>query len=324
MSVWRRQGTLSWMVGVGVSAGLVAVLLLLRHSQMPVGEVVRPPEPEGRPVAEAPRGAEPAVYLGVAVPRRSVDLSAPVRGEIVELMVHFGDRVEAGTPVARLDDAELVQQLKAAEAGLGATVARRQEAELQLRLAQARYARQVSLAASGIISAESLEEMRFAVELAEASSESAAAEVRRQRASVERARKTLKAALIVAPFTGTVTVRYRQAGESVGAGEPVLRLVSSEDLIVRFVVPVGDAPSVQAGTSVLVGAAGGRRVTAVVERLGAPVVASKLVIVEAALDADAGLSPDLPVDVSLRVDTSPLSRNLPGPPRSGERRSSTS
>ncbi|HEY8468475.1 MAG TPA: HlyD family efflux transporter periplasmic adaptor subunit [Longimicrobiales bacterium] len=202
------------------------------------------------------------------------DLGFQAGGRIAEVLVREGDRVEAGALLARLDDAELVARLAAAEAQLevarqalrelergarpeelrqaeAAEAAARQRMEEAQRLA----ARTRTLYEGGAVSAEELERAETAHEVAAAQHRQAAeqlalvrsgarpervdaqrAAVRQAEAAVAQAEAMLANARIHAPFSGIVTVRHRHPGEAVSPGAPVLTLMDPADRWVRIYV----------------------------------------------------------------------------------------
>jgi multidrug resistance efflux pump len=61
---------------------------------------------------------------------------------------------------------------------------------------------------------------------------------------------------IRSPADGKVSRRYLEAGALAGPGEPIVRLISSGDLIVRFAVPPEQARALSSAQPVLVQAEG--------------------------------------------------------------------
>jgi HlyD family secretion protein len=202
------------------------------------------------------------------------DLGFQAGGRIAEVLVREGDRVEAGALLARLDDAELVARLAAAEAQLEAARQVLRELERGARPEELRQAEAAEAAArqrmeeverlaartrtlyeGGAVSAEELERAETAREVAAAQHRQAAeqlalvrsgarreridaqrAAVRQAEAAVAQAEAMLSNARIHAPFSGIVTVRHRQPGEAVSAGMPVLTLMDPADRWVRIYV----------------------------------------------------------------------------------------
>jgi HlyD family secretion protein len=226
-------------------------------------------------LAFRPRGGDAGVLeASGTVEATEADLGFQAGGRIAEVLVREGDRVEAGALLARLDDAELVARLAAAEAQLEAAHQVLRELERGARPEELRQAEAAEAAArqrmeeaarmlartrtlheGGAVSAEDLERAETAHEVAAAQHRQAAeqlalvrrgarrervdaqrAAVRQAEAAVAQAEAMLSNARIHAPFAGIVTVRHRQPGEAVSPGMPVLTLMDPADRWVRIYV----------------------------------------------------------------------------------------
>lgn len=204
----------------------------------------------------------------------SADLGFQVPGRIASTMVDEGEQVGAGDVLAQLDAAELEAAHAAAVAQ--AATARAQLAELEegarpeertqagaaldaaeQRLEDARRSleRTRRLEAGGAVSREALEQATTAYEIMRAQAvqareqlqlvatgprreriDAARAHVAAAQAAVRQVEATLANTTIRAPFAGLVTVRHREAGETVAAGQPVLTLMNPADRWVRIYV----------------------------------------------------------------------------------------
>ncbi|WP_005031553.1 efflux RND transporter periplasmic adaptor subunit [Holophaga foetida] len=145
--------------------------------------------------------AAPAVYKagernplvtasGYLVARHRATLSAKVPGRVVWLGVEEGSRVTRGQVLARLEDSDL-------RAARDQTAANLAQAELDLHRGEA-------LAKDGILDRASLDRLRSAVTALKA-------QLRYQDASLENM-------VLRAPFTGTVTQKLSEVGETVSPG----------------------------------------------------------------------------------------------------------
>lgn len=202
------------------------------------------------------------------------DLGFQLPGRVAVIEPREGDSVSVGQELAWLDRAEWQAALASAAAQLAAAEARLAElesgarpqeltqAEAVLRAADQRTedarrdaARAQRLLDGGAVSQQASDKAATALEVAEAQEEQArealdliregprAETLRAQRAMADQARAnlarteaTLANAAIVAPFSGVVTVRHREPGESVAPGAPVLTLLDREDRWVRIYV----------------------------------------------------------------------------------------
>jgi RND family efflux transporter MFP subunit len=224
-------------------------------------------------------------YLGVVVTRDAVDVAAETAGRVDSVTVRVGDRVSRGDVLARLDTRELEQDLGMARASLTAAEAEVTRIRSQVREAETRYKRRSDL--PDIFSREELESAKMEMETAEATLKAAEARVSEQEAQVEQLRDRLGRTEIRAPFEGTVALRYLDPGATVLAGSPVVRLLSTEELLVRFAVPPEKVESLAVGDQVEVAIEDAEvRSPATVLHIAPEIDGpSRMVFVEARLDA---------------------------------------
>jgi HlyD family secretion protein len=202
------------------------------------------------------------------------DLGFQVGGRVAQVNVREGDRVQAGTLLARLEQSELqarraaaVAQLQGARALLselergarpeevrqtqsGVTAAQRRLEESESVLARTRR-----LYEGGAVSKEALDQAETARTVARTAYQQAReqltlvntgprrerieaqrAVVRQAEAAVAQVQATIDNAAIAAPFAGVVTVRHREPGESVSPGAPVVTVMNTRDRWVRIFV----------------------------------------------------------------------------------------
>lgn len=147
---------------------------------------------------------------------------AGVSGQLQEIVVRPGDRVEAGTVLARLDARELGFEVRALEATRTAARAKVAQAEASLADVKDLLERTEKLAARGQASAVKLEEAQSAAANARAVVRAARAEADAATARLEAAQFAVERSEIKAPKSGVVLVVRAQEGASVGPAGPVL------------------------------------------------------------------------------------------------------
>jgi len=215
-----------------------------------------------------------AIVASGTVEAAEADLGFQLAGLVERVTVREGDRVREGQGLASLDRTELSARRRAALAQAEAAGALLAELERGFRseeVAQGRAAvraaqqrmndalrdveRSRRLYDGGAVSKELLDKHETAYELAKAEYESAVEQlqiletgprqerVAAQRAALEQAEAAvaqidaaLDFAVIRAPFSGVITVRHREPGETVPAGAPVLTLMNPDDRWVRIYV----------------------------------------------------------------------------------------
>lgn len=187
--------------------------------------------------------------IGVLVPEAEVVLTAPGFARLERLDVQVGDRVRAGDVVAALDVREERHELAAATATWEASKAELERLDLELQ--KARETRSDTDQLEGVISGAELREHRYAERLAAARKRSASASLRKQRSTVEDAAAKIGEAQLRAPFAGSISRRYVDAGATLEPGKPVVQLISDARLV-RFAVPEERSAALRLGVAVRV------------------------------------------------------------------------
>lgn len=204
----------------------------------------------------------PAVFgVGTVEARLSYALGPTLAGRVKTVAVDQGDRVKAGQVVAELDPVDLDERIAAAafglqRAGLAATAAEAQlrEAGSREQLAQASAARYRDLVAKHFVSKEMAAARESEAEVARAGREAVAASLdaaRRdaarlgaERDALLRQRANLK---LLSPTDGVVISRDAEPGNTVVAGQTVVRLVDPASLWVRARIDQGQAGGIAVG-----------------------------------------------------------------------------
>lgn len=241
----------------------------------------------------APRKTPPATqrgYVGVVVARKSVDIAPKTAGELVAVHVRAGDRVEAGEPIARLDDRLAREELEMIEASLHAARARHSQAKIAAGEARRAYQESKSLARAGHASRSDMREADSQRLRSSAAVKATQAETANLRASLRQRQRVLAETVLTAPFSGTIAERYADGGTVVAAGSRIVRLISGTAPWVRFAVPPSDIGRLSVGDIVRTEVETlGTSVQATVRQLTPEVdSASRLVFVEAQLEFPEG------------------------------------
>lgn len=221
-------------------------------------------------------------YAGVLVAPAAVDLAATIEGRIADVKVNAGDQVTEGMIVAMLDDKAAKNALAVAKAGLGAAAADASSARIEHALAKDRASRRVGTVNVGgeevaIVSKEEQAQVGYAAKAAAARAASAGSGAAERAARVEQLKTLLAETQLKAPFTGVVAARYADPGTYVRPGMPIVRIISSSELKVRFAVPEEDAKGIRAGRS-FVATLDGRQIAATVSAIAPEVEASSRMV----------------------------------------------
>lgn len=278
-----------WLSGKGLDFDATAGAVPAPAPPAATPLVLSTPGAEARPGAG--RGAT-ARYVGVIFARQSADIVARSEGRLESIAASLGDHLEPGDVVARIESDALDRQLEMAEAALRSARAEELGAEADLKEAEARYGRRERLVEEGVLSKEELATARVQVGKAGANLEIMRARVAEQVARVEQTKVSLGRTVVRATFGGIVAARYIDPGATVQSGTPIIGLMRSDDLWVRFAVPETKGAALSVGSAVSFEVAGlGVVIRAVVGHLAPGVVPmSPEVIVEAKLEIPAPLS----------------------------------
>jgi RND family efflux transporter MFP subunit len=201
-------------------AAAMSLLLAACSKPVPVTDDVRPV----RVMTVAPAATSVAAELsGEVRPRIESRVGFQVAGRITDRKVEVGQRVREGQVLATLD---------AADYQLGAAAARAQLSAAQVNRDQQRadFKRFEELHRQGFISGADLDRRRAALDAAEASYASAAAQ-----ANVSGNQAAY--AVLRAPETGVVTAVDAEVGQVVAAGQSVLRIAQTADKEVLVALP---------------------------------------------------------------------------------------
>ena len=164
------------------------------------------------------------IYLdGTVEAVQQATLFAQTSGRVIKLTYDVDDFVKKGSVIARLRDTEQKARFNQAKAGLEAVKAQYQEAELE-------YKRVTDLYEKKLVSAAMKDK-------AVAALKSANAQLNAAKARFDEAKEQLAHTVIRAPYSGKVTKRHVEVGETLQIGQPVISGVSDQDAL-RFNVQV--------------------------------------------------------------------------------------
>jgi RND family efflux transporter MFP subunit len=244
-------------LGIGLATLIMAGRSPRRNKvvNFPPATAVPTSSPAVKPVLDAvTRPAEGQMlserYVGVIFARQSADIVARSEGRLEAIYASLGDHLKPGAVIARIESSSITQQLEMAQATLRSAQAEERNAQVELKDAQSRYARREALVESGVLSQEELAAAKVQVERAGANQDVARARVAEQMARVEQNRESLADTVIRATFEGTVAARYLDAGAAVRSGVPIISLMRTDDLWVRFAVPDTNQAAVAIGSAV--------------------------------------------------------------------------
>lgn len=177
-----------------------------------------------------------------AYPGAEITISAEVSGKVVGLLFDEKERVERGDLVAQLRADDLLAEAAAADARVG-------EADAEIRLAETDLVRAEHLYAEKVDTAARRDRAQRDLDVARARRVTAAAEVDRLEARIEKYR-------IATPIDGVVLRRFVDRGESVEAGQPIVTVADLGRVRIEAEVDEYDAGRIAVGALVAIRAEG--------------------------------------------------------------------
>ncbi|RMG53833.1 MAG: efflux RND transporter periplasmic adaptor subunit, partial [Acidobacteria bacterium] len=199
-------------------------------------------------LVERGRIEEAVSVVGSLRAKRQVDVMPKLSGRVMELRVDRGDRVMAGELLARLDDAELRQQVRRAEAALRVAEAARAQRQAELDNLLAELERYRSLHQAGVISSQELDQTRTQVAVARAQLHLAAAQVEQAKAELQELQIRREQTRITAPMTGVIGKRYVDPGALVNPNTPIVTILDLETMVSVIHVPERKLVQLEVGT----------------------------------------------------------------------------
>jgi membrane fusion protein (multidrug efflux system) len=154
--------------------------------------------------------------------RESVIVKSEMEGRVISIEFTEGQRVEAGSPMFRLDSEKIIEALREAEARFTLAEARRNRAEEMFR--------------ARVISAQEYD--------------AAESDYKALQAAVELSRKQLEDCVIKAPFAGIAGERYVSPGQVVGRLAPLGSVYDIDAVNAEFRVPERFASAIELGQEI--------------------------------------------------------------------------
>ncbi|MBI2407372.1 MAG: efflux RND transporter periplasmic adaptor subunit [Gemmatimonadetes bacterium] len=177
----------------------------------------------------------PAVFeaSGPALPVADATLSTKLMGAVTAVLVQEGARVAAGTPLVKLDAADLDAKSQQATAGIAAAEAAHREASAQAARIRALYADSAAPKAQ--------------LDAVEAGLARATAGLAAARAGATELNAVRAYGVLRAPFAGTVTHRFVDVGDFAAPGAPLVTVQDASRLRITAALPAAMARRVRAG-----------------------------------------------------------------------------
>ena len=163
--------------------------------------------------------------VGNLIGQATVSVAPRAAGRLLDISVRLGDRVTRGQRLARIEDFEILEQVKQAEAAQQVSLATIRQREADLQLAQTNVERSRSLFQRQLLPRQTLDDNEARYQSALASVDLAKAQSSQSNARLDELRINLENTNITSPVNGFVSHRTVDPGAFVSQNAPVLDVV---------------------------------------------------------------------------------------------------
>lgn len=198
------------------------------------GALARPPLTVGMTTAVREPLQETVQVVGSLIGAATVEVVPQAAGRLLSVSVRLGDPVSRGQRIAQVDDREIREQLRQAEASHQVAEATIRQREADLSFARTNLERSRSLFERNLLPQQTLDDGEARYQSAQAQLDLAQAQLAQASSRLEELRITLANTEITSPVDGFVGRRYLDPGAFVSTSQPVVQVVDIS--LVRLVV----------------------------------------------------------------------------------------
>ena len=220
--------------------------------QRPGGNNMRPPMTVETAPTRRERVAEQITVVGNLIGAATVEVVPKVSGRLQAINVKLGDRVRKGQTIAKVEDSEIREQVRQADASFEVARATVRQREADLKFAETNLDRSRSLFQRQLLPKQTLDDAEARYQAAAAQLDLAQAQFQQAQARREELRITLANTSIPSPVDGYVAKRNLDPGAFASQNSPVVAVVDLSTVRMVANLIEKDARRVHAGTSAAV------------------------------------------------------------------------
>ena len=187
--------------------------------------VTRPPMPVEFATAKRSPLTERVLIVGNLIGAATVQAVPKINGRLQSVDVQLGDQVRRGGLIAKVEDREIQEQVRQAEAAYRVSEATIRQREADLKLAETNLQRNKSLLDRQLLPKQSYDDTDARHQAAVAQLDLANAQFEQSKARLEELKINLANTTITSPVDGFVAKRFLDPGASVSPNVPVASLV---------------------------------------------------------------------------------------------------
>ncbi len=229
--------------------------------------------------------------LGTLQPVDYVDVGAQVSGQLKQVLVEIGDRVEEGQLLAVIDSSSYESRVEEDRAEIASLQAQLSQAQAELALARLQNERNIQLRSLDFLSQSELDASASVLAVAQAKIASIEAQIRKAQSALAGDLTDLKHTKIHAPMSGMVIDQTTLEGETINANQAapkILRIANVQTMTVETEVAEADIVLIKPGMTAwftILGLSGRRWEGSVRQILPTPETKNDVVLYKALIDA---------------------------------------
>ncbi|OOE86475.1 efflux RND transporter periplasmic adaptor subunit [Salinivibrio sharmensis] len=211
-----KKGVLALVLGTGLLILFLVMAGVFTANVAPVSTPTETPNDVEALTLKAVEQPQTRIFSGQLEARQMATLAARMTATVAEVLVDVGDRVEQGDVLLRLDNADLSAKVRQVQQALAS-------AQSQLNTARSDYRRMETLLAKKLVPQSQFDEAENRLKTAES-------EYRRALAAVDEAETQFGFSLVRAPFSGLITDKIINQGDTATPGAALLSLYNPESI----------------------------------------------------------------------------------------------
>ena len=188
--------------------------------------------------------------VGNLVGAATVDAVPRAQGRLDAVYVKLGDPIRRGQAIAKIEDRELVEQIKQAEATYNVSQATIRQRQADLKLAQNNMERSKSLFERDLLPRQTFDDTDARYQAAQAQLELSMAQMEQTRSRLDELKINLSNTVITSPVDGFIGKRTLDPGASVGVNTSFISVVDIRTVRLVINVVEKDLRRIHQGTAV--------------------------------------------------------------------------
>jgi len=169
--------------------------------------------------------AQELTVVGNLIGDSTVSVAPRAAGRLEDVSVRLGDQVRRGQRIAKIEDFELLEQIKQQEAAQDVSQATIRQRDADLGLAKTNLDRSKSLFERQLIAKQALDDTESRYQSAQAQLDLARAQAQQSKARLDELKINLSNTIITSPANGFISRRLVDPGASVGQNAPIVEVV---------------------------------------------------------------------------------------------------